>query len=331
MMNTKLQSLCDTLGLGRMTEPPQRISGGLLHRMYRVCTDRGNYAVKALNPDIMARPEAPQNMIRSEQIAHALRNTVPLAAALTYDGQALLLGDSDYYLIYPWLEGRSVFPPEITADHCRKIGALLGKIHAADVQIPGMEQEDAPRMPYPWSSLLHTAEQSHPACAALLKDRLDTLCRWDERALTAQRILAGRQVISHRDLDPKNVLWHCGQPCIIDWEAAGWVNPQQELMEVIQYWTGGSPMMLRALMKGYTCADVPFSAPWAIVLDASRDGMLGWLHYNLRRALGLEGSTAADREEGLQQTALTLEELEQHAAHAPQLEGWLQQYEQQET
>jgi hypothetical protein len=87
------------------------------------------------------------------------------------------------------------------------------------------------------------------------------------------------------------------------------VNPQQELMEVIQYWTGGSPMMLRALMEGYTCAGVPFTAPWAIVLDARRDGMLGWLHYNLRRALGLEGSTAADREEGLQQTALTLEEL----------------------
>lgn len=331
MMNTKLQSLCGALGLGRLTEPPQRITGGLLHRMYRVCTARGNYAVKALNPDIMARPEAPQNMIRSEQIAHALRDTVPLAAALRFDGQALLEHHGDYYLIYPWQEGLSVFPPEITADHCRKIGALLGKIHAADVQIPGMEQADAPRTLYPRASLLHTAEQSHPACAALLKDRLDALCRWDERALTAQRILARQQVISHRDLDPKNVLWHCGQPCIIDWEAAGRVNPQQELMEVIQYWTGGSPALRSALMEGYARTGMPFTAPWATVLDASRDGMLGWLHYNLRRALGLEGSSASDREEGLQQTALTLEELERHAAQAPQMECWLQQYEHEKT
>lgn len=44
------------------------------------------------------------------------------------------------------------------------------------------------------------------------------------------------QVISHRDLDPKNVMWDGMNPYLIDWEAAGPVNPYQEFLEVALYW-----------------------------------------------------------------------------------------------
>ena len=49
-------------------------------------------------------------------------------------------------------------------------------------------------------------------------------------------MLSQTMVISHRDLDPKNVMWNGSEPLVIDWEAAGYVNPYQEFLEVLNYW-----------------------------------------------------------------------------------------------
>ncbi len=62
-LSTMLSVLCEKYGLGTMQKEPLAVKGGLLHRMYRVTTDQGDYAVKLLNPDIMKRPQAMNNMI----------------------------------------------------------------------------------------------------------------------------------------------------------------------------------------------------------------------------------------------------------------------------
>jgi len=67
---SQIEILCNELGLGDIAVAPTALSGGLLHRMYAVQTTSGRYVVKALNPEIMARPTAMQNFIRSELIAN---------------------------------------------------------------------------------------------------------------------------------------------------------------------------------------------------------------------------------------------------------------------
>ena len=49
------------LGLGNLISTPSRIYGGLTHKMYSVETDKGHYAVKILNENIMKRPTAIEN------------------------------------------------------------------------------------------------------------------------------------------------------------------------------------------------------------------------------------------------------------------------------
>ncbi len=39
-------------------------------------------------------------------------------------------------------------------------------------------------------------------------------------------------MISHTDLDRKNVIWQKNVPFIIDWEASGYINPTIELIQV---------------------------------------------------------------------------------------------------
>lgn len=58
--------LCEKYNLGQLTtepEQPEQVHGGFLHRMYQLKTDKVEYAVKALNPQIMKRETAMNNYI----------------------------------------------------------------------------------------------------------------------------------------------------------------------------------------------------------------------------------------------------------------------------
>lgn len=68
--NLKFATLCAKYNLGLLMNEPEPITGGLLHRMYRLQTDKAQYAVKALNPQIMQRDTAMSNYIFSEMVAN---------------------------------------------------------------------------------------------------------------------------------------------------------------------------------------------------------------------------------------------------------------------
>ncbi len=49
------KAVLSAFSLGELTAPPTPLSGGLMHRMYRVETARGVWALKCLNPAVMRR------------------------------------------------------------------------------------------------------------------------------------------------------------------------------------------------------------------------------------------------------------------------------------
>ena len=56
MIENTIARLFETSGLGTVLPPVSPVSGGFMHRMYRVNTADRSYAVKHLNPGIMKRP-----------------------------------------------------------------------------------------------------------------------------------------------------------------------------------------------------------------------------------------------------------------------------------
>lgn len=63
-----LTELMLTCGLGTIISPVKPVSGGFLHRMYRVVTNCGTYAVKYLNPEIMCISEVENTINRIKYI-----------------------------------------------------------------------------------------------------------------------------------------------------------------------------------------------------------------------------------------------------------------------
>lgn len=65
---------------------------------------------------------------------------------------------------------------------------------------------------------------------------------------------------------------------------------------------------------------------WQVILNCSFDGMLGWLEYNVKRALGLEGTGVNDRQEGISHSIGTVAELKKYEKQIGQLKGWIDEY-----
>lgn len=326
-----LSKLMDTLRLGGLLEEPVVITGGLLHKMFRVSTSDGLYAVKLLNPEIMKRPDALSNTIHSEKIAKAFDGLIPAVVSLEIDGKQIhKLGD-EYYMVYPWVDGSSVFPGEITAYHCETIGSILGKMHQQDLKVEYVKPEENSFEMFAWEAYLkriNDLKNSDKEWMAAYKKAIEDIKNWNRRVCDSASYLSERTVISHRDLDPKNVMWNGDKPYIIDWEAAGYVNPYQELLEVINYWADdGAGNLVKekcdVLIHAYRRYMDISTVMWDEVFHGSYISMLGWLEYNVKRALGIEAYNEAEMLLGEEQVIGTIRELYSYQGKIRQLREWL--------
>ena len=331
MSFNQINKLMLSLNLREVIGEPTEVKGGLLHKMFRVSTLSGSYAVKVLNSEIMKRPTALNNTINSEKIAAFLADTIPVVAALKVDGKQIHELDGCHYMVFCWVDGKSIFSPDISERHCAVIGDILGKMHSLNLSVDGVAQEVAESSLYEWEKYLQLAKGQDITDKAWIKSyekALNDIIEWNNQVSEAQETLMQNQVISHRDLDPKNVLWNNDAPFVIDWEAAGYVNPYQELLEVINYWADDGKgnlnnIYFNAIVKNYGNHMKLADIEWDKILSGSYMGMLGWLEYNVKRSVGIEVSGDEEIIDAEQQVIGTIKELYRYQNKIRLLKEWL--------
>ena len=327
--NLQFGKLCAVLRLGELLGRPLPLPGGFSHRMYAIETEQGKYAVKALNPQVMQRPEVVRNFIRSEQIAGIAARKIPALPARIFKDTVIPEVDVQFYLVFDWTDGKSLKPNEITAVHCEKIGAILAGLHRTDFSEAGLPVDEVhPMQPTDWGSFLQKGRKNHSVWADALDEVMDRLSRWESRAYQASIRLASARVISHRDLDPKNVLWEGDSPLVIDWEAAGYVHPVQELVETAVYWSENEAGAIDkerflAFTAGYRRKYGAFQINWKAVLEAGFSARLEWLEYNLKRSLRMDCTDREEQQVGNAQAAASISTLARYSEMIPVLEKWL--------
>lgn len=326
-----IKELFSKYKIGNVVKEPSSISGGLMHKMFKVTTESNIYAVKWLNPSIMQRNGVMENMINSEMIAHVFSMHLPVIAALNIDSKNVLHVNNNYYLVFNWIDGESVFPPLICEKHCYEIGRTLGKIHQLNITIPEVKKDITDSIIYNWQEFLVKGKELKAFWIDTYAKMVDKLIYWNTLINESNCILSEFMVISHRDLDPKNVMWNQGTPYLIDWEAAGYVNPYQELVEVLNYWTKNGEDELdnekfKILFNAYSEYMSTKNIDWDYVLNSGYTGMLGWLEYSLKRALGIDSTDEEEKELGAKQVIATIKELERYDSQLITLKEWLNEY-----
>ena len=295
-MEQKIIRLFNTCGLGELVLPIIPVSGGLMHRMYRVNTKEKSYAVKCLNQEIMKRPEAQANFARAERLESIIEKTdIPIVQALCINGRKMQCIDGQFFYIFDWHEGSITDWDHISEEQCYLAGNILGRIHALDPEcgtdISDRESEAAVEESHiDWAAYTREALQTDHEIAEILSEN-EKLLQYAEKELNAaRRKLPEILRISNGDMDPKNVMWDQGQPYVIDLECLDYGNPVSHALELSLQWSGVTTCSLdlshiTAFFKGYLKAyDNGFRA-YAEVFGLAYT-WVEWMEYNIQRALG---------------------------------------------
>ena len=288
--------------LGSTIKSIEKIMGGLSHRIYKVLTDKGAYAVKELNAGIMKRKEAYNNFVFSEEVATiAKQNGINAVEAIKIKNDIMKQINNKYYMIFNWIDGKILEENEINMHHCEIMGEVLAKIHNIDFK----EFEDENKKVYEvenfeWNSYINIAEEQNKKYVNFLKNSINSVNDISQKINDALKYVNKKLVISHLDLDKKNIIWQGNKPFIIDWEASGYVNPIIELAQVAWYWSGGD--MANLDYKKFETVVDTYKKNSKIEIDKNIEKYIywdfynefTWLNYNLKRSLFLKNEYEED-------------------------------------
>lgn len=280
------------LQLGSYVYNTHSLHGGALHKMWFIETDKGQFALKEINPHITQRRSYPKSYEIAEKIASEFhQHGIPAVAAIKINHQFVHQIEDKWFIAYPYLKAKVIENNEITLSQTAKIGKIFADLHLLDLKIEGIDTAH-----YDVFSDEHW--EKHIDCSHLpnLRSLEKILLNWNAKYHAAIESLNTTLVITHRDLHSINVLWDDDKtPYIIDWEASGLMNP---LMEVIGYgieWGGiiagdFTKSKSQSLLQAYQQEINKTFAPHLI--ETAFYGWLGhcvmgWTEFNLRRMQGL--------------------------------------------
>lgn len=321
-----LERLCSVLDIGLPTRVLCGVSGGYHHRMWRLESQHGTYAVKQLSVDAdVSNADTIEHFNVTETIAETFAgHGVPAISAFKRDETYLQVIDSEGYLVYPWRAGSALDIFEVSREHALEIARVIARMHRANITVPGASQQNFDV--HSEDNILQLVELSREfdrEVAQVLHDELPDVLKIVEQQRSAIQKLERQQVVSHGDLDQKNVLWDTGgNPALIDWESARKLNPTYEIVLEALNWSGiGSRFdqeVFWMMISSYRNAggDIERDA-----VEASFHCVLGdwvnWLMYNVGRSFDPEDPE--QRRIGAQQIQLALSTLHRLGKELPGL------------
>jgi Ser/Thr protein kinase RdoA (MazF antagonist) len=257
--------VAETFDLGADAELTGPVASGRLGDIWRLSTDRGQFAVKdarfPVDADEVAADAAYQDRVRS--------HGVPMPAVVrTPDGEAMVELGSGPVRVYHWVDvgarDRRLDP--------EAVGELVAAIHR--VVVPAGGPVD------PW----YVAPVGEPAWRELARrlrgarapfvDRLESVL---PGVLAAEALLVATRAVQvcHRDLWADNILsTPQGGHVVLDWENSGPADPAGELGMVLFEFGLGDASRMRALHSSYVAAGGParLSSPGDLTMLIAQSG-----------------------------------------------------------
>ncbi len=312
-----IEKFCEKYNLGKVRQI-SKMTGGLMHKMFKVETSKGNYCIKVLNPEVMTRKEAIHNYVISETISNrAKEKGIPVSSALLIDNNYLTKYEDNYYMVFDFANGKNFTDEEITIEHCQKIGNILARIHSLNYQELKLENKrENEEREYDWESFRTNPNfDKKNYQEAYLKNykKYNSLLKRANERFNASNIESS---LCHNDMDPKNVLWEGENPIIINWEVANLSNPYRELIENALCWSGFlsnhfDEDKFAAVIEEYLEIK-PIKRDCYNLICGNLVGRFDWLKYNLERSLGICTHDSEEQKLAEKEVSKTIEEINRY-------------------
>ena len=276
----------DLSHLGVPVGPMTRVHGGFANRMYRLDTDQGSFAVKELN--LLDRRSAyhAEDVFRFERAAFAAGIPMP---------EPISAGPGT--LVHRWVEGEKMPEAPVSPAYAFEVGEILARIHALDVAWAGVSSEEPTARD--WPELAERATATGQPWAGELASRVETFLAIACFVDACER--PGPVVLTHRDIQPWNLLAREGRPVVLDWELSGMLDLSGELGSTALSLAKGPgfddirPAVFRSVLDGYVAGGGALPPPgpsWFVFMIS---GWLGHTRWNILRCLaGVEADSGPD-------------------------------------
>ncbi|MEM1244145.1 MAG: phosphotransferase [Pseudomonadota bacterium] len=294
LLNEKiLQKIIVHFDLGQKKVALKPLLGGRLHQQWQITTDKGCYVIKQLNEKVLLTAEAYKRYQATEIIAKSFAKVIDAVHAFFIDQNPLLTIDGHTFLVFPYIFATTLEQQQIQPAHLQQISTVLAKIHCANLKIeqaPHVEEFDLDIASF--TNHLSSLQQVKADLADAVAKQLQLIEVIIENYITAKQCMQHNLIISHQDLDAKNVLWQQHRAYIIDWEAAGLINQTVDFLTTAIYWTIENSFKINlkhlGLFRDNFCTQAAFKFD-EIQLHAAYDKLLAnwlnWLDFNLKRTL----------------------------------------------
>jgi hypothetical protein len=281
------------------------VGGAWSNRVFRLTAAGRRFAVKEMrNP--WADPRWQDWLTASwsfERQAIAAGVEAPVPVPNPYDGGCLAwVRCSDPALapaairLHHWVAGSPMGQGVVSRGTARWAGRVLALLHDLRVRpqernlypIPNTDIADS------WPDLVVHAERQRAPWAHLLTAASPAVSLIADLARSAG-FLPDQELISHGDVDQKNLIAGLSGPVLCDWDLAAPVVPRRELADValsLGCWRDFG--IVAAVVDAYRAAGGTDTAFEPSDLGPSLMVGLDWIAFNVERAIGLRPATAAE-------------------------------------
>lgn len=307
-------AICEAYQIGQYQhESFLACQGGLLHKVYQFTTTKDKFIIKILNPDIIERKNSQSRYRITEKIARDFAKHIKAVSAILHDGDPLFTVNAKTIMLFPYIEGKTLKQNEIKSNHVRVISHSLSTMHQQMICVNHAPAIDLVTIDVIKKVLdAHQSYITHQDILLELKANAPIINQIITQYRHFESVFKNNLIISHRDLDPKNVLWDKkGYAHIIDWESAGYINQTKDTLVTAIYFSlnEGFEVNIEHLCEFLTVYQENNSSINHLEIEAGLYGLMGdwltWLNFNLSRMINhLENSEAYLL--GLKESANTL-------------------------
>lgn len=223
-MNKALaQNLLLKFNIVERVDSVQVVSGGRQHQVFKVSLSNArSFVIKHLNMQCYLGRYTREHFDETEKFSAYVSQQLDCSlSALAVDDFFTIVEQGNAYLIYPWSEGISF--NKVNRAQCSILGGLMAKLHNISSFNSLFTLKSSLLLNLDsWPQALKNYLSNIEIQALVSLAKLCMACCADDK---------GTKVYSHRDLNLGNILWlDNDRPLLIDWESAGYIVPEVELL-----------------------------------------------------------------------------------------------------